>query len=182
MNVHVALSLIVLIGLVNLHKDKLKTHTLYSKRFLGRKSNEQNRFFQFYPWTNMKGLSKEAFHWEKKRKSCVDLKLTPILEAWISALLTLYLHFIWSGPFSRLILFIYLLLHDFINLHCEEENLFWNKPRNNCIWIFFYYFDYILKLTNYVFPFWWWFKLGFNLLTQHSLISVRVIALWSQDH
>lgn len=22
----------------------------------------------------------------------------------------------------------------------------------------------------------------FNLLTQHSLISVRVIALWSQDH
>lgn len=100
----------------------------------------------------------------KKRKSCVDLKLTPILEAWISALLTLYLHFIWSGPFSRLILFIYLLLHDFINLHCEEENLFWNKPRNNCIWIFFYYFDCILNLTNYVLPFWWWFKLGFQFV------------------
>lgn len=144
MNVHVALSLIhvVLIDLVNLHKDellkerssyfsrriiwnidKLKTQTLYSKRFLERRSNEQNRFFQCYPWTNVKGWSKEAFHWEKKENLVLIWSWHRYSKAWISKLLTLYLHFIWSGPFSRLIFFIYLLLHDCINLHYEEEKL-----------------------------------------------------------
>lgn len=89
---------------------------------------------------------KKLFIGEKKENLVLIWSWHRYSKAWISTLLTLYLHFIWSGPFSRLIFFIYLLLHDCINLHYEEENLFWNKPRYNCIWIFLYYFDCILNL------------------------------------
>lgn len=106
---------------------------------------------------------KKLFLEKKNRTSNVD-RCHRYSKAWISALFTLCLHFIWRWPFSRLIFFIYLLLHDCINLHCEEENLFWNKPRYNCISIFLYYFDCILNLTNYVLPFWWWFKPRFQFV------------------
>lgn len=154
---------IFLVGLFEISISLKHIHYI-PRDFLEIKSNEQNRFFQFYPWTNVKGWSKEAFHWEKKENLVLIWSWHRYSKAWISTLLTLYLHFIWSGSFSRLIFFIYLLLHDCINLHYEEENLFWNKPRYNCIWIFLYYFDCILNLTNYVLPFWWWFKLGFQFV------------------
>lgn len=108
------------------------------------------------------------------------MKLTSVLESlnlWI-----MYLHFIWSWPFSLLIFFVYLLLHDCINLLCEEEKLLWNKPRNNCIWIFFSILIVFLTSQIIFYPFDDNLSRDFNVLTHHSLISVRVIAVWSQDH
>lgn len=119
---------------------------------------------------------------QKNRTSDINLKPTLVLVLESLNLRILYLHFIWSWPFSLLIFFVYmyLLLHDCINLHCEEENYFEINREKKLHLIFSILL--IFPTSQTIFNPFDDLNQYFNLLTQHSLISMRVIALWSQDH